>query len=380
MSTPAPAPAEPAAARDEEVARRLGRARRQHFLLVAAASLVLPGLAWSSGLSARWAAALSALLPAWAVAPALVAGLLALYRLLLLPASYGWGYWLPRRYGLATQSPAGWLLDWLKASALGVALGTLVASLFYLCVAALGPHWWWGYALLLSAGAVLLAYVTPYVLVPLFYPLRPLDSPPLAARIAALFERAGVRPPRVAVIALSRRTAEANAAVIGLGGSRRVVLGDTLLAQFTPEEIETIVAHELGHHVRGDIWRGIALELAAIWGGLALAAWLLPWVFATWGLGDWRAPAAFPLLALLAAAAGLATMPVVNAWSRACERAADRYAVALSGNGAAFAAALERLAAQNRLERQPPRWAELLLATHPSVAERVARARGGACA
>src|SRR5579883_716504 len=233
MNTAAPAPAEPAATRDEEVARRLGRARRQHFLLVATASLVLPGLAWSSGLAARWTAALSALLPAWAVAPALVAGLLALYRLLLLPASYGWGYWLPRRYGLATQSPAGWLLDWLKASALGVALGTLVASLFYLCVAALGPHWWWGYALLLSAGAVLLAYVTPYVVVPLFYPLRPLDSPPLAARIAA-------------VIALSRRTAEANAAVIGLGQSRRVVLGDTLLAQFTPEEIETIVAHELG--------------------------------------------------------------------------------------------------------------------------------------
>lgn len=350
-------------------------ARRRHFLVNAAASLLLPWLAWQSGLARHGAMLLAAAVPSWAVPPLLVAGLLALYRLLLLPASYAWSYRLPRRYELVTQTAGGWFLDWLKVSGLAVAVGTTVASLFYLCVATLGAHWWWGYALLLSGGAVLLAYVAPYILVPLFYRLRPLEAEPLAARIAALFARAGVRPPQVAVIELSRRTAAANAAVIGLGRSRRVVLGDTLLERFAPEEIETVVAHELGHHVHRDVWRGLALELAVIWGGLALAAWLLPWGFATWGLGDWRAPAAFPLLALLAALAGLVTMPVVNAWSRACERAADRYALALSGNAQAFASAIEGLARQNLLERQPPRWAQRLLATHPSVAERVAMAR-----
>ncbi len=300
-----------------------------------------------------------------------VALLLLAYRLVLLPLDYFAGYRLARQYGLTTQTTGAWVVDWLKVTAIGVTMGTLLAVAFYACVGWLGASWWWVYALLLTGLVVLFTYVTPYVLLPLFYRLRPLEQGPLVERIDALFARAGVRQPRIAAIDLSARTTAANAAVIGLGSSRRVVLGDTLLEGFTLDEIETVVAHELGHHVRGDIWRGLAIEVAVIWIGLGLAALLLDPVFALLGAGDWRAPASFVVLALLVELAGLVALPLANGFSRHVERAADRYALDLTRQPAAFAAAMRKLASQNLIEPEPPRWAELLLYTHPPVAQRV---------
>jgi STE24 endopeptidase len=307
----------------------------------------------------------------WVVLALLVGAVLVAYRVALLPLHYFAGYRLARRYGLNTQATGAWLVDWLKVTAISVTIGTLAAVAFYACVGRLGAHWWWAYALLLTGAVVLLTYVMPYVLLPLFYRLRPLEQGPLVERIDALFARAGVRQPRIAAIDLSARTTAANAAVIGFGTSRRVVLGDTLLESFTLDEIETVVAHELGHHVRGDVWRGLALEVAAIWVGLGLAALLLDPVFALLRWGDWRAPANFVLLALLVELAGLAALPLMNAFSRHVERAADRYALDLTRQPAAFAAAMRKLASQNLVEPEPPRWAEVLLYTHPPIAQRV---------
>ncbi|HEY7068355.1 MAG TPA: M48 family metallopeptidase [Chloroflexota bacterium] len=381
-------------------AEALARARRRRFLAETALSLALPLLAWKSGL-AIWlsgllgltvpAGALEAILifegmsahpaaiaarlmqaPSGWIAVGVLAGVLLLaYRLVLLPLGYFAGYRLARRYGLTTQTTAGWALDWVKVTAIGVTIGTLVAVLFYACVGLLGAHWWWVYALVLTGAVVLFTYVTPYLLLPLFYRLRPLEQGPLVERIDALFARAGVRQPRIAAIDLSARTTAANAAVIGLGTSRRVVLGDTLLESFTLDEIETVVAHELGHHVRGDVWRGLALEIGAIWLGVALGALLMDPVFAVFGWGDWRAPANLPQLALLVELAGLAALPLGNAFSRHVERTADRYALDLTRQPAAFAAAMRKLASQNLIEPEPPRWAEWLLYTHPPVAQRI---------
>jgi STE24 endopeptidase len=370
-----PTPNGPAVPRRTQ-AEALARARRRRFLAETALSLMLPLVAWTSGLAPRLAEGLGAMAtePAWLrwVGTALLVGALLLaYRLCLLPLAYFAGYRLARRYGLATQTARGWAVDWLKVTALTLAFGVLLALLFYAAVAVGGAHWWWMYGLVLSAGVVLLTYITPYLLLPLFYRLRPLEPGPLTARIEALFARAGVAAPRVAAIDLSARTTAANAAVIGLGRSRRVVLGDTLLREFPLDEIEAVVAHELGHHVRADIWRGIAVELGALWVGLGVAAWGLDPLFAAAGWGDWRAPAAFPLLVLLAEALGLVALPLLNAFSRHVEQMADRYALTLTRNPAAFVAALCRLEAQNLLEPEPPRWAELLLYTHPPLARRL---------
>jgi STE24 endopeptidase len=308
---------------------------------------------------------------AWLALAAGVVLLILAFRLVLLPVGYCVGYRVSRRYGLTTQSTPAWLVDWVKTTAVAVVLGTLVALAFYACVVTQGAGWWWAYGALMSASVVLLTYVAPYVLLPLFFRLRPLEPGPLTERIEALFARAGAARPRVAAIDLSTRTTAANAAVIGLGTSRRVVLGDTLLESFTPEEIETVVAHELGHHLHADIWRGIALEIAVLWAGLALAASALEPVFALMGWGDWRAPAALPLLVLLAELGGLVILPVTNAFSRRLERAADRFALSLTDQPAAFAGAMRKLANQNLIELEPPRWAEILLATHPAVARRI---------
>jgi STE24 endopeptidase len=301
--------------------------------------------------------------------------LLLAYRLALLPLGYFAGYRLSRRYGLTTQSTGGWLLDWLKVTALSLGIGTLLVVIFYWSVNAFGPNWWWVYALVLSGGVLLLTYLTPYVLVPLFYRLRPLEAGPLVERIDALFLRAGVRQPHIAAIELSAKTTAANAAVLGFGSSRRVVLGDTLLHSFSLDEIETVVAHELGHHVRGDIWRGIAIELGAIWLGLGLAALLLDPLFGALGwvswAGGWREPTTFPQLVLLAEIAGLAVLPLSNAYSRHVERTADRYALELTRMPAAYAGAMRKLESQNLIEAEPPRWAEWLMYTHPPVAQRV---------
>ena len=371
-------------------AEALARAERRRFLAETALSLALPLLAWKLGVGdavaelvgLTWqpiapfrlplpASRLSPSLDDWLRVAVLVAIFIVAYRVALLPLHYFAGYRLSRRYGLNTQSTCAWLVDWLKVTAISVTIGILVAVAFYACVGLLGAHWWWAYALLLTGAVVLFTYVMPYVLLPLFYRLRPLEQGPLVERIDALFARAGVTQPRIAAIDLSARTTAANAAVIGFGTSRRVVLGDTLLESFTLDEIETVVAHELGHHVRGDVWRGLALEIAAIWVALGLAALLLDPVFTLLGWGDWSAPADFIQLALLVEVAGLAALPLMNAFSRHIERAADRYALDLTRQPAAFAAAMRKLADQNLAELEPPRWSEIMLYTHPPIAQRV---------
>jgi hypothetical protein len=137
-----------------------------------------------------------------------------------------------------------------------------------------------------------------------------------------------------------------------------------------------VLAHELGHHVHADMLRGLAIEVGMIWAGLAVAAALLDPIFRALGWGDWRAPAALPLLACIAEAAGLLAMPLFNAFSRHVERAADRYALDLTDKPAAFAEAMRKLASQNLIEADPPRWAEWLLYTHPPVAQRIRMAEG----
>ena len=369
-------------------AEAFARARRHRFLAEAALSLLLPLLAWQIGV-AEWLAVelglsfggavygtvpkipLDAFGGQWVRTGLLIAVLLLAYRVALLPLAYFAGYRLSRRYGITTQTTVGWVLDWLKVTAIGVGIGTLVAVLYYWSVPTLRGNWWWVCALVLSGGVLLLTYLTPYVLVPLFYRLRPLEAGPLVERIDALFDRAGCRQPRIAAIELSSKTTAANAAVIGFGTSRRVVLGDTLLQTFSLDEVETVVAHELGHHVRGDIWRGIAIELGAIWLGLGLAALLLDPLFAFLGWGYWRVPTAFPQLVLLIEIVGLLTLPLSNAYSRHIERTADRYALDLTRMPTAYAAAMRKLESQNLIEANPPRWAEWLLYTHPPVAQRI---------
>ena len=359
-----------------EASRRLGTARRRLFLIRTAVGLVTPALLWWGGISAAlWNSASSAPPAAWAGLLYHVAAMLALLALVGFPFAWYSGFHLAHAFGLSRQTFSAWLVDWLKAAAIGLLLGSAMLLAFYGTLAAFGARWWLAFGVLGTAVAIVLTFVAPYVLLPLFYRPRPLSDPTVVDEIRRLADAARTAVRDVCTLDFSRKTVEANAAVIGLGPSRRVVLADTLLSEFTLPEIRTVVAHELGHHVHRDMLRLLLIQGGLLWAGLLVAALLAEPLLGSLGAsGGLRDPASLPLLLLGAELFGLATMPLANGLSRRFEAEADEFALSLTRDGTAFASALRRLADQNLAELQPPRWAELLLASHPPIARRIARA------
>jgi STE24 endopeptidase len=193
-------------------------------------------------------------------------------------------------------------------------------------------------------------------------------------RLTRLAGAAGTRVRGVYRFDMSSKTLAANAAVVGLGNTRRIILGDTLLDNFSADEIETVLAHELGHHVHGDMGRGILVQSALTLGGLWLASLALRWGVTAFGFNGVADVAAMPWLALVLGAFGLVTTPLSNAYSRWRERLADRYALETTHQPQAFASAMTRLADQNLADADPERWVEVLLYSHPAISRRVAMA------
>jgi Zn-dependent protease with chaperone function len=326
--------------------------------------------------ASHWLAERAAGVTAWPAGQvALMAAVLALaHTLLMLPLSWVSGWVLPRRYGLLHQPLRGWLADRAKAAALGAAIGLVAVEAIYALLRAT-PLWWLAAAALALVFAVVLTAVVPIWVLPLFYRLTPLSDESLRARLLALAERSGVRAIGVWVADQSRRSRMANAAVVGLGRTRRILLYDTLASAFRPDEIEAVLAHELGHHVHGDIRRGLlvhgALGVATFW----VADHLLRAGIRWWDLRDVADPAGLPWLALVIAGLSLVTTPLVNAFSRRIERQADDFALALTRDPNGFVGAMERLAELNLAERRPHPLKEALLFSHPALDRRIARAR-----
>jgi STE24 endopeptidase len=193
--------------------------------------------------------------------------------------------------------------------------------------------------------------------------------------LLALAERAGVPVVGVWIADQSRKSRTANAAVIGLGRTRRILLFDTLVADFTPEEIRSVLAHELGHHVHGDIRRGLAVQGALTLVTFAVADIALRAGVGGWGLSGPADPAGLPWLGLILVVLGVIAMPLGNAFSRRIERQADDFALVTTADAAAFIGAMERLARSNLAERRPHPVKEFMLYSHPAIDRRIARAR-----
>lgn len=323
----------------------------------------------------RLAERVSAWTPRWWLVLAVVALVLAVgHRLLSLPLAWLGGFWLPRRYGLLHQSLGRWLWDGAKAALIGAPLGLLAVEIVY-GLMRWSPWWWLWSAVIFLGGYALLALVAPVWLVPLFYRLTPLTDGPLKSRLLALAARVGVPVTGVFIVDQSRKSRTANAAVTGLGRTRRILLFDTLLDTFTPDEVEAVLAHELAHQIHGDIRRGLlvqgVLTLATFWiasGALrAGGTWL--------HLDEPADVAGLPLFGLVVLAVGLAALPAANGWSRHVEHAADRFALETLPGPGPFIGAMERLAALNLAEREPHPVEEFLLYSHPPIGRRIAYAR-----
>jgi STE24 endopeptidase len=225
-----------------------------------------------------------------------------------------------------------------------------------------------------------LAQLSPLLLLPLFYDLKPLDREALTRRLVHLAERAGTTVAGVFEWRLSDRTRKANAAFTGLGRTRRILLSDTLLGEYSDDEMEVILAHELAHQVHRDIWSALALETVLIAAGFYAADRLLVLGAAAFGLAGKADVAALPLVMLALGAVSVCLVPVANGFSRAHERRADRYALEMTGNAPAFMSAMRRLAAQNLAEERPSRLVEVLFYSHPPTVARIEAARAWAAA
>jgi STE24 endopeptidase len=367
---------------NEDRATRYHRLRRRADLLgTAAAGVVLLGLSLTGG-SARLrelAAALSQWVPETlndAVMVMLVTVLIMLMLAIIeLPFAYYQGHLLEHRYGLSTQSTTHWLSDQGKGVLLGLTLAIFGTAVVYYALRAWPDDWWWMSAAIFALATIGLAQLAPVVLLPIFYKFKPLDRPALVDRLMKLAARAGTSVNGVFEWVLSSHTRKANAALAGLGRTQRILLSDTLLADYSEDEIEVILAHELAHHVHRDLWRGIAVQAVALFGGFYLASVVLNAAAGPLSLRGTSDPAGLPVLMLTAGLWTFVLLPVVNAISRAQERAADRYALTTTRNVDAFVSAMKRLSQQNLAEDYPSELVRLMFYSHPPIRERIDAAK-----
>ena len=373
---------------NEDKASRYHRLKRKVSIgSLAWTVLFLGGVLWTGwNVTIRAAAqSLAARMTGAALPPGLQGLTVLIYVVLLsmlnevgsLPLAYYSGYVIECRYGLSNQSPAGWAADQAKSFGIGLVFGGGAATLIYVLIR-LSPDGWW-----MSAGAFFALFIVgltnlaPVLLLPLFYTVKPLNRDALRARLLALAERAGAHVLGAYEWGLSEKTKKANAALAGIGGTRRILISDTMLAEYSDEEIEVVLAHELAHHVHGDIWKGVLFESGLILAGFYLASRVLTALGDRFGLRSAADPAGLPLLLLAAGAVSLLMLPAAHAMSRAHERRADRFALDLTKNPGAFVSAMLRLGAQNLAEEDPSKIVQWLFYSHPPIRERIASAQAG---
>ncbi len=291
-----------------------------------------------------------------------------------------WRHAVLREYGLSTQGWRSWAVDLLKSGAVGAVTGAVVLAGFY-TVTRIAPDWWWAFG---AAGAaalvVLLSFVFPVLVEPVFNTFTPMPAGPLRDALVTMAARDGIRVREVLVADASRRTTGLNAYVSGIGATRRIVVYDTLLRKAPAGEVRSVVAHELGHAKDRD--PEVGTLLGAIGAAAAVVAlYLLGQSYALLlrtGVDSIGSPRGIGLVVAVAALAGLVTGPMQSLVSRRIEARADRHALRLTGDPAGFAAMQLRLAAVNIADVHPPRLEYLLFATHPDTVERLAAAREAA--
>jgi len=285
-----------------------------------------------------------------------------------------YGFRLERKFQLSTQRMRSWMWDEVKGFLVGLVMAGIVVELLYFMIRQSPQHWWLMTWALFMGLLILMAQLAPVVLFPIFYKFEPLDNEDLRRRLVLLGERAGTRVRGVYRWKLSEKSKKANAALTGLGSTRRIILADTLLDNYAPEEIEAVLAHELGHHVHKHILKSILVQAGITLFGFWVANFVLHYAVDHHMFEELSDFANLPLLAITATVISLLLMPALNAYSRYNERQADLYAFESIVNVEPFISSMNKLAQQNLAERTPSKWIELLFHSHPAISRRVAAA------
>ena len=285
-----------------------------------------------------------------------------------------YGFRLERSFKLSNQKFGSWLWDEVKGFLVGLVLGSIVVELLYFTIRQWPQNWWmlaWASFIGLF---ILLAQLAPVVLFPIFYKFEPLEDEDLKRRLIMLSQRAGTHVRGVYRWRLSEKSKKANAALTGLGNTRRIILADTLLDHYTPDEIEAVLAHELGHHVHRHILKSIFVQAVITFVGFWAANWALHYAVDHHMFEELSDFANLPLLALVSVVLSFLLMPALNAYSRFNERQADRYAFESIASVEPFVSSMNKLAEQNLAERTPSKWVEWFFHSHPSISRRLAAA------
>lgn len=367
---------------NEDKASRYHRSRRWAELLGTAASagFLLTLLVTGNSLYLReLGSVLGTLIGRGFEEPATVLGFAITLSILLqsieLPFGFYQGYVLEHRYGLSNQTFGQWTRDQVKGGLLSIAIAGGAASIIYGAIRWNATWWWPVSAAIFAIALVVIVQLAPVCLLPLFYSFKPLERPALVQRLMKLAHRARTRIGGVYEWALSTHTKKANAALAGVGRTRRILLSDTLLADYSDDEIEVVLAHELSHHVHHDLWRGMAFQTLLLFVGFFAAHLALVNFANTFELRGIDDPAGLPLLLLVSGACSLLLMPIANAFSRSHERRADRYALDATQQPAAFISAMKRLSQQNLAEEHPSSLVQWLFYSHPPIRDRIDAAR-----
>lgn len=298
-----------------------------------------------------------------------------LFSIVSFPLSFISGFWLEHRYGLSNQSFGAWLWEKSKGMLVGVflTLPLLLALFFFL--RNYPQTWWLWTATILFIFSVVIGKIAPQVIFPLFYKFEKLDDENLLQRMQKLARKGNFNLEGVYRFDMSKTTKKANAAFTGIGKSKRIIIGDTLLDNFSEEEIETVFAHEVGHYVHKHILQGIVISTISSYALFGLSHLLYVQMIPSLNYSGVADLAALPLLSLIISLLSLLLSPLSNALSRRNERQADRYALENSEQPSAFIDALQKLSKSNLSDPDPHPVIEFLFHSHPAINKRVAFAR-----
>ncbi|HID40367.1 MAG TPA: M48 family peptidase [Calditrichaeota bacterium] len=294
--------------------------------------------------------------------------------LLSFPFQFYSSYWMEKRYNLSQQSFTSWIWEKTKAALVGLILAVPLLLVFYYFLLKYPQSWWLWLGLVLFFFSVFLGRIAPQVIFPLFYKFEPLNDESLLHRMQALANSVGFKLEGIFRFNLSKTTNKANAALTGLGKSKRIILGDTLLENFTMDEIEAVFAHEAGHFAHNHLIIGIVTATFTSFFSLYLGALLYQKAVVHGQFYGQADLAALPLLSIILSVISFILNPLTNALSRYHERQADLFALKHSSNPEAFISAMRKLSEMNLIDRTPHPVVEVLFHSHPPIKKRMAMA------
>ena len=287
------------------------------------------------------------------------------------PANFYTGFYLEHKYNLSNQTFVKWIWEGTKGIAVSSVIGLPILLFFYYTLNQFGNLWWLPFAIVLFLVSVILARVVPVFILPLFYKITPVDDEELKSRINSLAKDAGIKVENVYKFNMSKNTKKANAAFTGIGKSKRILLGDTLLENYTKDEIETVIAHELGHYKKKHIIKNIIIGTIASFLTLFIISFLYKISIHWFGFEKITVVAALPLLSLWIMLIGLIQTPLTNILSRKYEYEADEYAISSTKKPESFESTLDKLTEQNLGDKDPHPFVEWFFYSHPSIKNRI---------